>query len=49
MQNSEAIWTIVDEKRDGYIALSDRTRATPYICPLPSDVEPPIKAMSMGT
>ena len=28
--------------------LAERTRTTPYVCPLPPDVEPPIKAMSMG-
>ncbi len=28
--------------------LAERTRATPYVCPLPPDVQPPIKAMSLG-
>ncbi len=28
--------------------LAERTRVTPYQCPLPDDVEPPIKAMSLG-
>ena len=28
--------------------LAERTRATPYKCPLPDDVEPPIRAMSKG-
>ena len=28
--------------------LAARTKDTPYVCPLPDDVEPPIKAMSMG-
>ena len=28
--------------------LAERTRTTPYICPLPPDVEPPIAAMSRG-
>ena len=28
--------------------LAERTRATPYTCPLPDDVEPPIQAMSRG-
>ena len=28
--------------------LTERTRATPYQCPLPDDVEPPIQAMSRG-
>ena len=28
--------------------LAERTRATPYACPLPPDVEPPIQAMSLG-
>ena len=28
--------------------LAERTRITPYVCPLPDDVSPPIKAMSMG-
>jgi aminobenzoyl-glutamate utilization protein B len=28
--------------------LAARTRATPYVCPLPSDVQPPIRAMSQG-
>ena len=28
--------------------LAERTRQTPYVCPLPSDVEPPIQAMSKG-
>ncbi len=28
--------------------LAERTRATPYVCPLPPDVVPPIKAMSLG-
>jgi len=28
--------------------LAERTRVTPYKCPLPDDVEPPIKAMSLG-
>ncbi|MBV8993365.1 MAG: hypothetical protein JO287_06615 [Pseudonocardiales bacterium] len=25
-----------------------RTEATPYVCPLPADVKPPIQAMSKG-
>ena len=28
--------------------LAARTKATPYVCPLPADVEPPIAAMSRG-
>ncbi len=28
--------------------LAERTRATPYVCPLPDDVQPPIEAMSRG-
>ena len=28
--------------------LAERTRVTPYVCPLPPDVDPPIKAMSLG-
>ncbi len=28
--------------------LAERTRATPYVCPLPPDVQPPIQAMSKG-
>jgi aminobenzoyl-glutamate utilization protein B len=28
--------------------LAARTKATPYVCPLPDDVHPPIKAMSKG-
>ncbi|MGI4940049.1 MAG: M20 family metallopeptidase [Janthinobacterium lividum] len=28
--------------------LAERTRTTPYQCPLPDDVEPPIQAMSRG-
>ena len=28
--------------------LAERTRVTPYKCPLPDDVEPPIQAMSRG-
>jgi len=28
--------------------LAERTRATPYVCPLPDDVQPPIQAMSLG-
>lgn len=28
--------------------LAARIRSTPYICPLPDDVEPPIQAMSLG-
>ena len=28
--------------------LAERTRATPYVCPLPPDVQPPIAAMSKG-
>ena len=28
--------------------LAERTRITPYRCPLPDDVEPPIQAMSLG-
>ena len=28
--------------------LAARTKATPYVCPLPPDVEPPIAAMSKG-
>jgi aminobenzoyl-glutamate utilization protein B len=28
--------------------LADRTRETPYVCPLPADVQPPIAAMSKG-
>jgi len=28
--------------------LADRTRTTPYVCPLPPDVQPPIQAMSLG-
>ena len=28
--------------------LAERTRATPYVCPLPADVSPPIRAMSRG-
>ena len=28
--------------------LAERTRATPYVCPLPPDVDPPIRAMSLG-
>ena len=28
--------------------LAARTRATPYVCPLPDDVNPPIAAMSRG-
>ena len=28
--------------------LAARTRATPYVCPLPPDVQPPIRAMSKG-
>ncbi len=28
--------------------LAARTKATPYVCPLPDDVFPPIKAMSKG-
>ena len=28
--------------------LAERTRAVPYKCPLPDDVDPPIKAMSLG-
>ena len=31
MQNSEQIWQIVDEKRDGYIALADRVWGTPEL------------------
>jgi aminobenzoyl-glutamate utilization protein B len=28
--------------------LAERTRETPYVCPLPADVNPPIAAMSKG-
>ena len=28
--------------------LAARTKVTPYVCPLPSDVNPPIQAMSLG-
>ena len=28
--------------------LADRTRVVPYECPLPDDVQPPIRAMSLG-
>ncbi len=28
--------------------LAERTRTTPYQCPLPEDVQPPIQAMSLG-
>ena len=28
--------------------LAERTRTTPYVCPLPPDVQPPIAAMSTG-
>ena len=28
--------------------LAARTKVTPYVCPLPEDVEPPIAAMSLG-
>jgi len=28
--------------------LAERTRTTPYTCPLPDDVQPPIQAMSRG-
>ncbi len=28
--------------------LAERTRVTPYVCPLPADVSPPIRAMSRG-
>ena len=28
--------------------LAERTRTTPYRCPLPDDVQPPIRAMSLG-
>ena len=28
--------------------LAARTAATPYVCPLPADVQPPIQAMSKG-
>ena len=47
--------TAVDALRDpGLIArakadLAERTRLTPYVCPLPPDVQPPIAAMSRGT
>ena len=28
--------------------LAARTKDTPYVCPLPTDVQPPIQAMSKG-
>ena len=31
MRNTEQIWTIVDEKRDGYIAMADRVWGTPEL------------------
>jgi aminobenzoyl-glutamate utilization protein B len=46
--------TAVDALRDPQLierAKADhaaRTRATPYVCPLPPDVNPPIQAMSKG-
>ncbi|SUE43533.1 M20 family metallopeptidase [Roseomonas gilardii] len=46
--------TAVDALRDPSLIekakadLAARTAATPYVCPLPADVQPPIQAMSKG-